>query len=485
MRIRMVLIGCLCLGLAGSLSAERITWTGAVDTNWFNPDNWSPSKLPKAGIDRAQINLGPVIEIGAPGAGAHDMVIQGAETVTLTVLPEGELTVTKFLMLGFNPGAGDHVMEVLGVVNMEARPSIGWRGKGKLVIDDAGVMNVNNQYMELGGGGNSAEIVGLVELRGGFLNLGELPLYIGRGENPTCNIDFSGGVMTRQSGSLVPDNVKSLEQMDDYIANGLITAYGGEGTVVVTEDATGLVTIKGIHPFNPSPEDGSFSVSPGTVTLAWTVPDGMPVDVWFDTDSSLDPERAQRLVSKETVSRVDVRVDPKTRYYWAVDTYDEGINNDPNLGRIFSFYVDNQAPVVTGGDDIVTWLVDGTGDVAISALVQDADPTTVQWTVVSEPDDPNRLDAMIADSSQLETTVTLSAIGAYILQLEADDGEYTGSDMLTINVYSDHCEAAQSLPGFEPLPGDVNFDCIVDGLDLAIVQDNWLRCNGLDCPEVN
>ena len=45
--------------------------------------------------------------------------------------------------------------------------------------------------------------------------------------------------------------------------------------------------------------------------------------------------------------------------------------------------------------------------------------------------------AVIADPTALETMVTVSSEGIYILQLEANDGEYTRSDTMTINVYPD------------------------------------------------
>jgi len=120
--------------------------------------------------------------------------------------------------------------------------------------------------------------------------------------------------------------------------------------------------------------------------------------------------------------------------------------------------------------------------VAIAATVTDTDPTTVAWTVVSEP---NEGMAVIANPDQTETTVTLSALGTYVLQLEADDGKYKGADTLTINVFSDHCEAAKSLPDWTPIPGDLNLDCVVDQLDLDILNEQWLECTGLDCPDPN
>jgi hypothetical protein len=85
--------------------------------------------------------------------------------------------------------------------------------------------------------------------------------------------------------------------------------------------------------------------------------------------------------------------------------------------------------------------------------------------------------AIIEDASSEDTVVTLSATGRYVLQLEAFDGEYTSSDTLTVSVYNDRCEAAKSLPDYEPLVGDLNGDCVVDDIDLALLQENWLKDN--------
>jgi len=117
--------------------------------------------------------------------------------------------------------------------------------------------------------------------------------------------------------------------------------------------------------------------------------------------------------------------------------------------------------------------------VALTGTVTDADPTTSVWTVVSQPDDPNSADAVIADAAALETTVTLSALGQYVLELQGDDGEYQATDTLTINVYSDGCEAAKSLPDYVPLVGDLDGDCDVDQDDLDLLMENWLKCVAL------
>ena len=78
-----------------------------------------------------------------------------------------------------------------------------------------------------------------------------------------------------------------------------------------------------------------------------------------------------------------------------------------------------------------------------------------------------------------DTNVTFSALGEHVFQLEAFDGEYTGSDTVMINVYRDGCEAAKSLPDYEPSPGDLNGDCVVDEADMALLEEDWLKDTSL------
>jgi hypothetical protein len=124
----------------------------------------------------------------------------------------------------------------------------------------------------------------------------------------------------------------------------------------------------------------------------------------------------------------------------------------------------------------VTWLEAGTRAGNLDATVTDEEAYTVQWTVVSQP---SAGAAVIETATAEDTNITLTALGEYVLQLEASDGEYTGSDTVTINVFNDSCQAAQSLPDYVPFPGDVNGDCIFDQLDLDILNEDWLKDNSL------
>jgi hypothetical protein len=279
-----------------------------------------------------------------------------------------------------------------------------------------------------------------------------------------------------------------------YIDDGWITTYGGQGTLHMDYDVTneGKTTLTATPLLNPNPIDGS-SVSPGEVELSWTLPDpcvpGQPVsvDVYFTDDLQLlkqftDPAAIQ-VVNNQSVTSVVVQTQTKTRYYWAVDSY-IGSDNDPVYGPIFSFLADNMPPEVDAGADIATWLEEGTSTRNLDPTVTDDGaimPYFAVWTVVSEP---NEGAAVIETATDEDTNVTLTALGEYVLQLEVFDGEYSGSDTVTINVYNDSCEAAKSLPDFELLPGDINEDCIVNVLDIVILVDHWLECNALDCDDL-
>jgi hypothetical protein len=472
MRSRVVLGVCMGLLLTGMASAAQDRWTGAVNQLWSDPGNWTLGVLPGVN-DKAQVVDGGFCILDSDAGTIQNMVIEGGGAGHVRLVDGALLAVRDWSIIGYAGTPDDpHLLEVFGgVYNANARMFIGFQGRGMLVIDYAGVLNLNAQELGIG---EEAGGEGRVEVRGGSLNLlstSGLPLRFRAGANSQASLDFSGGVMTQAFSQARADVINAS------IADGTITAYDGVGTVIV-ETVEGQLIVKGLHPRNPVPGDGD-NVTPGDLTLGWTVDAGTPVDVWFGTMPDLSD--AELIIDKKVATSVGVNVEPKKRYYWAVDTYAPEAQ-DPNWGPVFDFYVDNLAPKVKAADDVTTWLTDGSVEVAIAATVEDTDPTTSLWSVTSEP---NAGTAVIADAAAETTTVTLSAVGTYVLELTADDGEKTGSDTLTINVYGDQCEAAKSLPGWTPIPGDLNLDCVVNDLDLAILQENWLKCNGLDCPEPN
>jgi len=447
------------LSLVANVQAQTATWTDATgDHLWSTPDNWS---------EFPTLDHWAKVRGGAPGA---TIANEGAEAskVSIGYEPESALTVhggsltVNDVQVGRNSAHGTLNM-IDGTITIGRDLDVGYTGSGTVNMT-GGTIIVNRDLTIPDDNAHTAH----VNLHGGTI---------------IVNDDFVmgevGGTMDITAGTLIIDG-NAVSAVQGYIDSGWITPYDANGTVQLDYDVSneGQTTVKAIHKLNPNPADGG-NAFPGTITLEWTVDAGTPVDVWFGTSS--DWNTWEQLVDKKAVTSVSVTAEAKQRYFWAVDTYAPGVE-DPNYGPIFSFLADNVPPIVDAADDVTTWLEDGSREVAISATVDDSDPTTTLWTVVSEP---NEGTAVIADAAQLDTTVTLTETGAYVLQIEASDGEYTGSDTVTITVFADSCLAAQSSPEFEFIVGDLNHDCIVDDLDMELLQENWLECNALDCPDPN
>ena len=462
----------LVLYLVGDVQAATVTWTDAgPDHLWSTPANWNTGTVPTSG-DWVRIGGLPGPTIANEGAVAAKTLLGTTDTSELTV-DGGTLVNTRFEIGAWADIKGTLNMNSGTIANNDLL--LGVQGPGTLNMTGGTIIVGRNFQIA------SATGTGHVNLNGGIITANNFAMREEAG---------SVGTMDVTAGTLIIDG-NDLSKVQGYIDNGSITAYDGQGGGTLsleydeTEDNT---TLKAVHMLNPNPADSGLA-SPGEVELSWTLPDPcvpgqpVPVDVYFTDDLELlqyftDPAAIQ-VVSKQNVTSVTVQTQLKTQYYWAVDTY-IGDPNDPIFGPIFSFFVDNAPPEVDAGADMLTWLVDGVRTKNLDGTVTDdgaISPYTVQWTVVSEPNDPNSPDAVIADPTAEDTTITLSALGAYVLQLDASDGEYAGSDTVTINVFNDGCEAAKSLPDYEPSPGDLNGDCIVDDLDLAILQEDWLKDN--------
>jgi len=487
----------LALSLVGNVQADTATWTDAApgDSLWSTVGNWDPN-LPTS-ADWAKIRNGPPGPTIASEGALADRVHIGYEPNSVLTVDGGTLVISgDDLRLGKNDGSGTLNM-VSGSISIARDLDMG-DGDPGIVNMTGGTINVGDD-LELP---NTAGSTGTLNMTGGTINIADNFDMLEAG---TVEVHLDGGTIIVggdlqlddagefdiTAGTLIIDS-NAVSVVQGYIDNGWITAYGGDGTVQLDYDGTnpGKTTVKGGHKLKPNPIDGG-SAAPGTVELSWTLPDPcvagetVPVDVYFTDDwealySFTDPAAIQ-VVSVQNVTSVTVQTQPKVKYYWAVDTY-IGDPNDPIFGPIFSFLADYKAPQVDAGPDLLTWLGDdSTRAKDLDATVTYGKAYTVQWTVVSEPNDPNNPDAVITDPSAEDTSITLSALGEYVLQLEASDGEKTGSDTVTINVYNDSCEAAKSLPDFELLPGDINEDCIVDVLDIVILLDHWLQCTALDC----
>jgi hypothetical protein len=441
---------------------------GGIDQLWSTATNWSPDTIP-TGIDPVSIDN---------PKDTHCEIVDGiiAECETLRVgngsvttnldISGGSLTAAGAYVGVDNP-SGHGILNMSGGLFSTGSLQLGWAGTGTLNMT-GGTIQLNDNLVVPGRTGT-----GTVNLLGGTIYASELRLT------------SESGSMDITTGTLILDG-NDIGKVQTFIDDGRITAYKDQGKFNLDYNVTneGKTTLSATALLDPIPADGA-TIAPGEVVLSWTMLDRIlpdepvTVDVYFTDDLDLllhftDPAAIQ-IVSKQDVTSVVVQTQSKERYYWAVDTY---LISDafPVIGPIFSFAVDNLPPRVEAGADIVTWLQDGSKTGNLDATVIDEEATTVQWSVVSEP---NEGAAIIETGNSEDTSVPLSAVGEYVLELLASDGEYSGSDTVTINVYNDSCQAAQSLPDYVPLLGDLNGDCKVDDADMALLNENWLKDNSL------
>jgi len=458
----------LLLVLTNSASAQILWDEGGPDNLWSTALNWSTDEVPT--------NTDPA-SIDAP-ENTHCEIIDGvtAECETLRVgngtfttnldISGGSLTASG-AYIGVDSPAGHGILNMSGGLFTTGGLHIGWAGIGTLNMT-GGVIELSNNLIIPGRTGG----IGTVHLNGGTIYASDLRLTSEDGQ-----LDIT-------LGTLILDG-NDIDAVQKFIDDEWLTAYDGQGRINMDYNVTneGKTTLTGSALLEPVPADGA-TMAPGEVELSWTkldplLPgDPVTVDVYFtdNLDDLLyftDPASIT-LISNQDATSVTVQVQSKTRYYWAVDCY--VFPGVPQYGPIFSFYVDNLAPRVDAGADIATWLEGGSRTGSLDATVVDEEATTVQWSVISEP---NEEMAVIENPTAEDTNVTLSAVGEYVLELTATDSEYSGSDTVTINVYEDSCEAAKSLPNYEPIVGDLNGDCKVDEADMALLEENWLKENAL------
>ena len=150
------------------------------------------------------------------------------------------------------------------------------------------------------------------------------------------------------------------------------------------------------------------------------------------------------------------------KYYFAVTAYnDYGESTfSAELDYETPPYSENQPPVVdAGADQAITLPEDG---VFLNGTVTDdglPGATTTAWSKVSGPGTVS-----FNDAANVDTWVSFSATGTYVLRLEADDGDLSADDEVTIIVH----------------PGTANQAPVVDaGADQAItLPEDGVFLNG-------
>jgi len=214
---------------SGPADEDDRDWTNTSgDRLWRNSANWSDSSLPghlnKAGIRDSSID-GPIIDsrtvVEADTIAVGDMGNSGSVEMT-----GGSVTTERWLILGFG-GSDEGSFDLSdGTVDVGSNMSVARLGSGTLTMT-GGSITVDGPFRIAQGSDSSGEVF----LDGGTISVDDF-------------IMTSGGWLDITDGTLLIDgNAESA--VNDYISNGWITAYNGDGTVEVDYDITntGMTTV--------------------------------------------------------------------------------------------------------------------------------------------------------------------------------------------------------------------------------------------------
>ncbi len=266
----------------------------------------------------------------------------------------------------------------------------------------------------------------------------------------------AGSILDMDDVSIMPNNAHNPNPADGSDVAITLDALGWENPV--PNDPEQPITCE-VYFTSDYPEAGMYEGDPNFTDYAESIP------VNEDNISASVPEA---LVFGTT-------------YHWRVDCTDPN-TEETVIGHVWEFTVSNTGPAVDAGDDVHVWLTDGSVVVNLAATVtDDGHPSppaayTLGWAVTSGAVGT----ILITNPAVEDAQVIINALGAYTLELTADDSELSGSDSVVINVYETACDATKGAGIVLPAT-DVNQDCAINMGDVLEIAANWLECMSYDC----
>ncbi len=342
----------------GSVSnAATIHWTdNGADHLWSTRANWESNKVPTA-VDEVYIDVppaaapnGPIIQDGIDAkALGLACEVAGEPTMTMT---GGTLEIMDWIWWG--DGAGSHGTFNMsgGTITVASELELGWGdGEGTWNMT-GGTITCGELIIPTGSGA-----AGQLYLHGGTVNVGS----IGFEMNANGLIDVGGGTLVLE-GDLT-------ETINDFIAAGQITFYGGGGLSSLDYDVRnpGKTTLTARwtgKAYNPSPADGALHEDTW-VNLGWSPADNaISHDVYFgenfdDVDAAAEGAFYGNQTSTFFVAgfpgfAYPDGLIPGTTYYWRVNEIED--DGTIRKGDIWSFTVPPKTayfPDPADGDEFI------------------------------------------------------------------------------------------------------------------------------------
>ena len=274
----------LLAALVGNSWGASLWNDGGPDHLWKTANNWNPNAVPTSS-DSVTISLvtGPTIDAGTTANALEIRVGATGGATSIMTMTGGTLTTVNWFMLGTETSTTKGRLDISGGV-ITLGPStinghfwVGFRGTGTVNMT-GGTITVTNLFAIARDDGGAGTAVGHVDLHGGTITADEFQM---RGTTGT-----GAGTMDITEGTLILSGDQT-GLINGYVSNGWITAYGGEGIVVV-DYSLGKTTVTAVGgyetAYNPSPKDDAKGVDPNGV-LSWS-PAGSAVshDVYLGTD---------------------------------------------------------------------------------------------------------------------------------------------------------------------------------------------------------
>jgi hypothetical protein len=228
--------------LAGSAHAQNTVWNPAANGivppdsgNWNVAANWT-NGLPAA--NKGVFNVADAADCIVTDAQTFDQLVQGDNGPggLLTVQNGGSLTIgAGWGAIGYNNSAHT-IVESGGSITFTDHMWIGFTGSGNGLLDiNGGTVTVEGQIGLGWQNSGAASNLGFVNVNDGLLALDRISGSDSIGDGSVLDISF--GRVT------IPES--ELGDIENYIAAGKITAFGGSGTLQ-TDIADGVLTIKAV-----------------------------------------------------------------------------------------------------------------------------------------------------------------------------------------------------------------------------------------------
>jgi|GEM_PF-800259 len=250
------------------VSGADLTWVGGKDTNFLDPNNWSP----------VAYVVGNVLTIGA---GSPNNPVFSGDTNTsrpngLNTTTAGHLTVSRGALYAYgnNTLNGSVVVEG-GYVNLRGDVYIGNAGTGVLTLNGGSFAYKNTLYIGRGTGGD-----GTINVWGGSLWLTGLPVISSNGGVGRINIKNDRFIYC-------PGN--QMTYFQGLVSSGTLTTVPGQAIIISynsNADKT-VVTATSIVPASePNPTDGASDYP--VTKLTWRPgTQATSSDVYLGTDAAV------------------------------------------------------------------------------------------------------------------------------------------------------------------------------------------------------